>query len=76
MSDINEIETEARKNRALVVASGHVLIEHFPSDFGEWDEKALDDFLIENVWEPFEGTPPNDLWAHIESIANTILNFK
>ena len=42
MSDINEIETEARKNRALVVASGHVLIEHFPSDFGEWDEKALE----------------------------------
>jgi len=57
------------KNEALIWASGHFLCEHFPEDFINWEEEQVDKFILDNVWQPFEGYSAEDVWENIDNLA-------
>ena len=58
------------ENEALIWASGHFLCEHLPEDFINWEEEQVDRFILDNVWQPFEGYPAEDVWEIIDSLAS------
>ena len=64
---MNKLITE---NEALIWASGHFLCEHFPEDFVNWEEEQVDRFILDNVWQPFEGYSAEDVWEIIDSLAS------
>ena len=64
---MNKLITE---NEALIWASGHFLCEHFPEDFINWEEEQVDKFILDNVWQPFEGYSAEDVWEIIDSLAS------
>ena len=43
------------ENEALIWASGHFLTNHFPEDFKDWEEEQVNEFILDNVWQTFEG---------------------
>tara|TARA_R100000664_G_scaffold25587_1_gene35610 strand:+ start:542 stop:787 length:246 start_codon:yes stop_codon:yes gene_type:complete len=57
------------ENEALIWASGHFLCEHFPEDFINWEEEQVDKFILDNVWQPFEGYSAEDVWENIDNLA-------
>tara|TARA_R100001594_G_scaffold140936_1_gene186423 strand:+ start:346 stop:591 length:246 start_codon:yes stop_codon:yes gene_type:complete len=57
------------ENEALIWASGHFLCEHFPEDFINWEEEQVDRFILDNVWQPFEGYSAEDVWENIDNLA-------
>ena len=57
------------ENEALIWASGHFLCEHFPEDFINWEEEQVDKFILDNVWQPFEGYSAKDVWENIDNLA-------
>jgi hypothetical protein len=63
----------SEEERAWVAASGHILTENLPFDYAQRDDDEMDEFVTDNVWEPFEGWPAKDIWFEISSIADTIM---
>ena len=57
------------ETEALIWASGHFLCEHFPEDFISWEEEQVYEFILDNVWQPFEYYPPEDVWENIDNLA-------
>jgi len=57
------------ENESIIWASGHFLCSHFPEEFADWDEEQINQFMMENVWEPFEGYSIDTVWENIESLA-------
>tara|TARA_R100000231_G_scaffold28172_1_gene24967 strand:- start:408 stop:653 length:246 start_codon:yes stop_codon:yes gene_type:complete len=57
------------ENEALIWASGHFLCEQFPEDFINWEEEQVDKFILDNVWQPFEGYSAEDVWENIDNLA-------
>ena len=57
------------ETEALISASGHFLCEHFPEDFISWEEEQVYEFILDNVWQPFEYYPPEDVWENIDNLA-------
>jgi len=64
--------TNTRKH-ALITASGGYLTAHLPDDFDLWDEERLDQFLLDNMWEPFEFYSAHQIWEVIDSMADDIV---
>ena len=58
------------ENEALIWASGHFLCEHFPEDFEDWEEEQVNQFILGNVWQPFENYSADDVWEIIDSLAS------
>jgi hypothetical protein len=56
-------------NEALIWASGHFLCNHFPEDFINWEEEQVNKFILDNVWQPFEGYSAEDVWENIDNLA-------
>ena len=59
----------------IIWASGHYLGELLPSDFDEWEEEKIDQFLEENAWEYFQYADPKFIWEQIESLAWSMRNY-
>lgn len=59
---------------AMIAASGQVLCECLPSDFDTLDD--MDVFVKDNAWEPFEHWTVDQLWEHMDSVANTLKDFR
>ena len=57
------------ENEALIWASGHFLTNHFPEDFKDWEEEQVYEFILDNVWQPFEGYSAEDVWENIDNLA-------
>ena len=57
------------ETEALIWASGHYLCEHFPEDFKDWEEEQVNEFILDNVWQPFEGYSAEDVWENIDNLA-------
>ena len=53
----------------IIWASGHFLCDNLPSDWDEWEEEKVDQFLEDNAWEYFQYTDPKFIWEQIESLA-------
>ena len=51
-------------------ASGFYLTEDLPKNFGKWSEKKLHKFLVDHAWQPFEYYEADDIWEHIERLAD------
>ena len=57
------------ETEALIWASGHYLCENFPEDFKDWEEEQVNEFILDNVWQPFEGYSAEDVWENIDNLA-------
>lgn len=68
--DIKELERVA-----YIAASSTLLCELLPEDWMDMEDHDLDQFVIGNVWEPFEYLGSNDLWHIIADSAAVIINF-
>jgi len=70
---------EITENESILWASGHYLTNHLPEGFENWEEEKLDEYLLDNVWEPFEYYSANQIWEFIENLAydfRTTVNHK
>jgi len=47
MFNITEVES-------IIWASGHYLTEKLPEEYVDWEDQKLDDYIRDNVWQPFE----------------------
>lgn len=63
------------EERALIEASGQVLIEHLPSDFNNMKDGELMVWLESVAWEPYECWDGMQLWEQIENVACTLRRF-
>ena len=54
--------------------SGHFLCQHLPDDWADWPEEKLDKFFEDNVWEPLEYWPVNDVYELIDSLTRDVMN--
>ena len=54
--------------------SGHFLCQHLPDDWTDWSEEKLDKFFEDNVWEPLEYWPVNDVYELIDSLTVDVIN--
>lgn len=56
--------------------SGEFLCANLPENFRELaDEEKLDEFIIDNAWQPFENDDPSDLWEWIDDAALALKRF-
>ena len=63
---MSEVITE---KESIIWASGHYLTEHLPKDFDAWEDEDLINYLLDNIWEPFEYYPADQVWEKIENLA-------
>lgn len=63
------------KEQDFIFASGHILCETLPPDYGTWSEEKLDDFLSENAYEPFENHTPTQIYDEISSLAHSVRDY-
>jgi hypothetical protein len=61
---------ENQKELDLIWASSFYLTEDLPKNFGKWSEKKLNKFLVDHAWQPFEYYEADDIWEHIERLAD------
>ena len=57
------------EKESIIWASGHYLSNHLPEEYDEWDTKDIDNYLLSNVWQPFEYYSADDIWSFIETLA-------
>jgi hypothetical protein len=70
IENTNNLET-----RSMIAASGQVLCTILPSDFEDKDDEEMDQFVVDNAWEPFEHWNANQLWSQIRDVANALISF-
>jgi len=63
------------RNKLFVEMSGNYLTNQLPDDWNTWEETKINDFLEENVWEPFEYFSTDDVWDLIENATNSAADF-
>ena len=61
--------------RILQLASGHYLSANLPNDWESFTEDQQNEFLSENVWQPFEDYDIEYVWSCIESAAQATQEF-
>jgi len=59
-----------QKELDQIWASGFYLTEDLPKNFGKWSEKKLNKFLVDHAWQPFEYYEADDIWEHIQRLAD------
>jgi hypothetical protein len=63
------------RNKLFVEMSGNFLTNQLPDDWNTWEETKINDFLEENVWEPFEYFSTDVVWGIIEDATNSAADF-
>ena len=63
---MSEVITE---KESIIWASGHYLTEHLTDEYDEWEEEDLVNYLLDNIWEPFEYYSADQVWENIENLA-------
>jgi len=58
-----------------VHVSGEFLCENLPDDFTSMSGEELDEFLIDNAWQPFENDAATDIWEWIDNAALALKTF-
>lgn len=61
----------SKRNEALIRASGFYLTTHLDLDLLEGDQDELDEFLSNNLWEPFEYWAANSIYEEISKLADS-----
>ena len=56
-------------------ASGFYLTDNIPDEYyTEWDDDEQDEFIQDNLWEPFQYWSTNDVLEQIHNLAYHIQN--
>jgi hypothetical protein len=63
------------KNEAYIKASSHFLTEELPANWEDMTEEELFLFISEHEWVYFEGVNSEEVWEHIENLAQDFINF-
>ena len=50
-------------------ASAQFLCERLPDNWQDMSDSALDQFMTDHAWEPFEYWPLEDVWELIDTLA-------
>ena len=58
-----------QRSKAIQIMSGHYLCKNFPDNWHKWSDRKLDKFMEDNVWQPFEYWPTDDVFSVIDSAA-------
>jgi hypothetical protein len=59
---------------AMVWASGFFLTDNLDEEVLTGDEEDLEEFIRNNLWEPFEYWSVDNVYEQIESLANSALS--
>ena len=57
----------------IIWASGHYMSNPYPSDYQEMSKDDFEEFIEDNVWEPFERLPVRELMELVEDLARSAL---
>jgi len=55
--------------------SGEFLCDNLPKNFRDLEEEELDEWLVDNAWQPFENDSPSDIWEWIDDAALALKMF-
>ena len=55
-----------------IFASGTFLMELLPDNFQDLTDDDLYEFIADNLWEPFQDYPAQEVWRFIEDLARSI----
>ena len=58
------------ESKAYILASRHFLTDELPSDWENWEEYQLLEFVEEHAWQPFEYRSAVEVWGYIENLAD------
>jgi len=61
-------------DKHIARASAQFLCERLPDNWQEMSDSALDQFMEQNAWEPFEHWDTSDVWELIEQVAMEYYN--
>ena len=53
-----------------VKASFQVLTDKLPDNWRDLEDTTLDEFVVDNAWEPYQCWSATELWSQINSVAN------
>ncbi len=59
-------------NERLIWASGFYLTDHLTEDLLNGSEALLDEFILENLWIPFEYWSADDVFEQIQQLADSL----
>ena len=54
--------------------SGHFLAAHLPDDWHEWEEEKLEQYMLDNHWEPFEYWDVHDMYELIDGLTVDVID--
>lgn len=57
-------------------ASAQFLAERLPDNWQDMSDHALDQFMTDHAWEPFEHWDTHDVWELIEEVAMEYYNIE
>jgi hypothetical protein len=60
------------KKELIILASNNFLCEELPSNYDEMEDDDFNDFIADNVWEPFENHSPDNIFSYIEDAATSM----
>ena len=60
-----------KRTRALIRASGFYLTAHLTKELLDGDDDVLDEFISQNLWEPFEYWSANSVYKEISGLADS-----
>ena len=64
-----------QEKQDYIEASHYYLTEALPEDFNEWEEKKLDGYVRDHLWQPFEYEEIDTVWDHIAQLARGIRSY-
>lgn len=68
-------DREGFELRAKQLASGMFLTQNFPDSWDEMSKERKEEFVEDNIWEPFEGIQASEIIEYIDSHSDAIIRF-
>ena len=59
------------KKEYIRKAAEHFLIQPLPKGWDKLNMSEQDEFIKENIWQPFEGWDANEVWEQVEDLAKS-----
>lgn len=61
--------------QCLQLCSGHFLCANYPNNWEDLTEKEQEEFVLDNVWQPFENYDANYVMSCIDNAAQVTQQF-
>jgi len=66
---------ELTRKDLIMHQSGNFLCENLPDNYDEMEDAELHEYIMDNVWQPFEYWRPQEIWENIENAADALIMF-